>query len=116
MNEYESVFNPPNCALVVLERAAVLQAAEEECVWDGTACDPDALNHTKNLYRLTAASLDMLGVQSNPGTPTAHCLSSMCLPEQAWERVLQDSHDWGMEAECVVNPEDFYWRGSAARD
>jgi len=113
VSEYESVFNPPNCALVVLERASAAPHVAAQCLLDGSACDPEALNHTKNLYRLTDESLAMLGVLSAPGGPEAsasHCLSSMCFPEQAWERVLRSDGHWdegSLEALCALQPADF---------
>ena len=98
-DEYESVFNPPNCTPLIMERrAASADADEDVCVLDGAACDPSNRNHTKNLYRLTPASMAVLQ-GSTPG------MAQMMLPEQAWERTLADALD-GVDGEdedqCVL--------------
>jgi broad specificity phosphatase PhoE len=97
--EYEEVWNPCHATPIVLERSPAPDGggAEEECSLDGDSCDPGGRHHTKNLYRLTEASLVALGVQDRRG------LASMLLPEDAWERVLGgfDSPEWGEDAEAA---------------
>jgi broad specificity phosphatase PhoE len=93
VSEYESVFNPPNCAPIVLERTAAAGGDEEQCVVDG-ACDPSGQHHTKNLYSLTRPSMALLGADDRMLE-----LKSMLIPERAWERTL--SGIFG-DSECEI--------------
>ena len=95
--EYESVYNPPNCVPVVLERTAVHGGDEEECSVDGSAsaCDPSGRHHTKNLYTLTADSMALLGAERTME------LQAMLVPERAWERTLSGVFD-DSTAECEI--------------
>ena len=95
--EYESVYNPPNCAPVVLERTAVTGGDDEGCSVDGAAaaCDPSGRHHTKNLYTLTRESMTLLGAERLME------LQTMLVPERAWERTLSGVFD-GSSAECEV--------------
>ena len=108
VSEYESVFNPPNCAPIVLERMAAASGDDELCVVDASACDPVHASHTKNLYKLSEESLRLLGVMRNAAA--GESMKSMLLPEQAWERVLRGDEwkdDETDEAECQLAPADY---------
>jgi hypothetical protein len=103
-HEYESVFNPPNCTPLVMERSATSEADPEVCSLDGRSCDPTGVVHTKNLYRLTPASLAALA----GATPS---MGEMLLPETAWERTLAGAmRGWEDEddEQCEVPPIDYY--------
>ncbi len=94
--EYEAVYNPPNCAPIVLERAAAEGGDDEVCSLDGRACDPSNDSHTKNLYRLSPESLKLLGAEEMVG------MREMLLPEAAWERTLSGMFEFDEEddAQC----------------
>ena len=107
--EYESVYNPPNCAPILLERAAAAGGDSEGCFLDGSACDvPDNSSHTKNLYRLTPESLKLLGAEQVVG------MSEMLLPEKAWERTLSgmfDAHAAEDDQQCALPAVDYTTEG-----
>ena len=101
--EYESVYNPPNCTPLVMERAAAAGADDATCALDGSACDPAGRAHTKNLYRLSAASLALLnGAEEG--------LREMLQPERAWQRTLGgDDRGWSDddEEQCALPETDY---------
>ena len=79
--EYERIANPANSTPVILERI------------EGPKVNPERF-HTKELYRLSEASLRAL-----PGC-TAD-MATMILPEECWQRALSLSEEeskWGFDA------------------
>jgi len=98
--EYEAAYNPPNCQPLVMERAPVGDEDGALCLADGGACDPAGQAPTKDLYRLTDASLALLG-GPGLGMEELRAMGSMLKPdsEAAWRRTLGESGD---VAECVL--------------
>jgi broad specificity phosphatase PhoE len=105
--EYESVYNPPNCTPLIMERSAAQEEAAEVCYLDGSACDPGGRNHTKNLYRLTPASLALLQCDDP-------AMGEMMTPEDEWRRTLgKASAGWrdDDDEQCLVPPVDYATEG-----
>jgi hypothetical protein len=93
VSQCESVYNPPNCAPLVLERAAAQApagAADAAGAEESGACASAAGGGcraptcTKSLYTLTPASLALLRAEDA-------ALGAMMPPEQAWARMLRVS-------------------------
>lgn len=92
VQEYESVYNPPNSEPLVLLRRSMDDDDEEVCHLDGAACDRDQQFHTKDLFYLPKESMDLLEGSSPE-------MSEMLVPDKAYERTLtseelDDSCTW----------------------